>query len=145
MDEVSDSLVALCQLIRRRTHPVRRGEMTPEQFWLLHRLERRGPLSIGRLAEELGVSQSSVTVSCQRLERMGWLRRRRLSSDERVVEVELTGEGGERLASWREARRRLVAELLEPLADGERAELGRLLRRVLAAAGGEEGMGDGTD
>ncbi len=140
---VAELLLELAQHVRRRTHPVRQGELTPEQFWLLKTLWVRGPLRVGELASELGVSPGSVTVACKRLERMGLVRRERgLGGDERVVTVSLTNEGRSRLAAWREARREYLTELLAALSPEELATLEPLLARLVAFAERLEG---GTD
>jgi len=140
---VAELLLELTRHLRRRTHPVRQGELTPEQFWLLKRLGMRGPLRIGELAAELGVTPGSVTVACKRLERLGLVRRERgAAGDERVVMVSLTPEGHRRLASWHEARRGYLVKLLAALSAEELATLRPLLERLVAAAEKEEDPAD---
>ncbi len=140
---VAELLLELAQHVRRRTHPVRQGELTLEQFRLLKTLWLRGPLRVGELASELGVSPGSVTVACKRLERLGLVRRERgLDGDERVVTVSLTDEGRGRLAAWREARRGYLTELLAALSPGELATLEPLLARLVAFAERQEGVTD---
>lgn len=56
-------------------------------------LETRGPLSVGRLSEELGLPSASTTRLIDRLERAGYARRVRDERDRRKVTVELA-EGG---------------------------------------------------
>ena len=51
-DRLVDDVLALYHLIRRASHPVHRAEMTPEQYWLLRLLRRRGALSIGEVAAD---------------------------------------------------------------------------------------------
>ena len=63
-DRLVEDLLALWRLLRINTHPVRRGEITPEQYWLLKLLNKKVELSIGELAEALGVTGSSVTTAC---------------------------------------------------------------------------------
>ncbi|MFN3335974.1 MAG: MarR family winged helix-turn-helix transcriptional regulator [Thermomicrobium sp.] len=134
-EEVAELLLELGRALRRRTHPVRQGELTPEQFWLLKRLWLRGPLRIGELAAELGVTPGSVTVACKRLERAGLLQRERgASGDERVVIVSLTPQGRERLRQWQELRRAYLVELLAVLNPEELGALRPLLARLVAAA-----------
>ena len=130
-DRLVDDVLALYQLIRRASHPVHRAEMTPEQYWLLRLLRRRGALSIGELAEALGVTGSSVTTACKRLEKAGLVTRERQSDDERMVRVVLTQEGNARVESWEQQRRELLAQLLAPLDQDEQEVLQRLLERLL--------------
>lgn len=129
-----DDMLALYHVIRRASHPVHRAEMTPEQYWLLRLLRRRGALSIGELAEILGVTGSSITTACKRLEKAGLVMRERQSDDERMVRVVLTEQGSARVEAWQEQRRDLLAHLLAPLAQHEQETLQRLLERILEAA-----------
>jgi DNA-binding MarR family transcriptional regulator len=70
---------------------VRRGfGLTAPQLWALKAVERTGPLSIGQLAEELLVHQSSASLLVDRLERRGLVRRARSREDRRFVRIELT-------------------------------------------------------
>jgi hypothetical protein len=42
MDHLVDDILALYHLIRRTSHPIHRAEITPEQYWLLRLLRRKG-------------------------------------------------------------------------------------------------------
>lgn len=132
-DQLVEDLLALWRLLRINTHPVRRGEITPEQYWLLKLLNKRVELSIGELAEVLGVTGSSVTTACKRLEKSGLLKRTRQADgqDERVVLVTLTDQGREQIEAWQQERRSELSKMLAPLSAEEQAELQRLLERIL--------------
>lgn len=132
-DRLVEDLLALWRLLRINTHPVRRGEITPEQYWLLKLLNKQDEFSIGELAEVLGVTGSSVTTACKRLEKAGLLTRTRQADgqDERVVLVTLTAQGREQLEAWQQERRRELAKMLTPLSPSEQAELQRLIERIL--------------
>ncbi len=132
-DRLVEDLLALWRLLQRSTHPVRRAEITPEQYWLLKLLHRKGPLSIGELAEALGITGSSITTACKRLEKAGLVKRERQSGsgDERVVQVMLTAQGEEQLEAWRQERRKALGRMLSPLTEQEQDELQRLIECVL--------------
>lgn len=132
-DRLVEDLLALWRLLRVNTHPVRRGEITPEQYWLLKLLNKRGEMSIGELAEALGLTGSSVTTACKRLEKAGMLRRERQSDgqDERVVLVSLTPQGREQIEAWQQERRVALTQMLAPLTASEQNELQRLIERIL--------------
>jgi DNA-binding MarR family transcriptional regulator len=108
--------------------------MTPEQYWLLRLLRRRGALSIGELAEALGVTGSSVTTACKRLEKAELVTRERQVDDERMVRVALTDQGLARIESWERQRRDLLTQLLAPLDSQEQRTLQQLLERILETA-----------
>src|SRR5437764_14926602 len=134
LDRLVDDVLALYHLIRRASHPVHRAEMTPEQYWLLRLLRRRESLSIGEVADALGITGSSATTACKRLEKAGLVTRERQANDERMVRVMLTAQGIERVETWQRQRRELLAHLLAPLEQQEQDALQRLLERILAAA-----------
>src|SRR2546428_7110655 len=134
MDHLVDDILALYHLIRRTSHPIHRGEITPEQYWLLQFLRRKGALSISELADALGITGSSVTTACKRLEKAGLVTRERQADDERMVRVMLTKQGIERVETWQRQRRELLAHLLAPLEQQEQDALQRLLERILEAA-----------
>ncbi|MEW8958584.1 MAG: MarR family transcriptional regulator [Moorella sp. (in: firmicutes)] len=134
LEEITSSLVdALWQfwrLWRQVSHPVRKGKITPEQYWLLKRLKNEGPLNIGELAEGLGITSSSATTATKRLAKMGLVRRVRQKEDERVVTVELTSGGLEMLEQWASEQRAALASLLTSLTLEERISLLKLIRKV---------------
>jgi DNA-binding MarR family transcriptional regulator len=132
-DHLVDDLLTLYHTIRRASHPIHRAEITPEQYWLLRLLSRRGALNIGEVADALGITGSSATTACKRLEKAGLVTRERQSQDERMVLVLLTAQGHERIEAWQRQRRAFLLQLLAPLAPEEQADLQRLLERMLEA------------
>lgn len=141
-DQLVDDLLALRRVLRQVSHPVRRGEITSQQFWLLRHLGTYGPSSVSDLAAGLGVSPSSATIAVKRLERSGLVLRLRDTADERVVRVFLTASGNEQLNEWRGRRRDALSGLLATLDADERCRLQELVERVLDAAGESVGTPD---
>lgn len=133
-ERLIDDLLDLYRLIRLASHPVKQGEITQEQYWLMRKLHRSGAQSISVLADALGITSSSATTACKRLEKMGLVVRERQTSDERMVHVSLTDAGRERIAEWQKQRRELLAHLIEPLNTQEKEEFQRILEHMLQAA-----------
>src|SRR5216683_4639013 len=134
MERLIDHMLDLYHLIRRASHPVGREEITQEQYWLMRRLNRADAQSIGELADALGITSSSATTACKRLEKAGLVIRERQMDDERMVRVSLTEEGRERIVAWQQQRRELLGRLLEPLDKHEQGELQHILEHMLQAA-----------
>lgn len=67
-ETVAEVLLQLARLVRRHTYAAQEGALTPEQFWLLKRLWKRGPMPVSDLAAELRLTPASVTAACKRLE-----------------------------------------------------------------------------
>jgi DNA-binding MarR family transcriptional regulator len=88
-------------------------------------LQREGPLSAGRLAEQTGLSTGAMTAALDRLERRGLARRARDTGDRRRVLVELLPAAvaeaeafyGEHSAQAERLYRRYTLEQLELLLD----------------------------
>jgi DNA-binding MarR family transcriptional regulator len=133
-EQLAEDLLALWRLLRNLSHPVRRAEMTPEQYWLLRLLHRGGSLSISELANELGIAISSATISCKRLEKAGLLTRERQSDDERVVRVTLTTTGLAQIDAWRQRKREALTRMLNVLDPQEQQALQSMIERVLESA-----------
>src|SRR5579875_2953634 len=131
IEAVAEALWDLWRIWRQRSHPIRRGTVTPEQYFLLRRLKKLGPLTVSALARELGVAGATITVATRRLEAAGHIRRERQTDDQRVVLISLSEAGGAALEEWRIQRRRALVDLLTRLRPAERAQLGRLLQRLL--------------
>ena len=134
-EHLVDDILAVYHLIRRTSHPIHREEITPEQYWLLRLLRRNGALSISELAEALGVTGSSVTTACKRLEKAGLVKRERQQDDERMVRVMLTSQGHEHVEAWQLRRRKIVEQWLVGLEPQEQDMLQHLLERLLETAG----------
>lgn len=134
-EKLAEDLLTLWRILRGLSHPVRRAEMTPEQYWLLRLLNRTGSLSVGELANELGITTSSATVACKRLEKAGLLTRERCADDERIVRVALTEQGLAQIDAWRQRKRESLTDLLSVLDQQDQQELQRIIERVLEAAG----------
>ena len=96
-----------------------------------------GPLAIGELGERLGVTQQGASKAVADLERRGYVERIAGADDGRVRKVSLTGRGRAAIASGREHRAALEAELAERLGP-RRVESAR---RLLVEAGTALGAG----
>ncbi len=133
-EHLVDDILAVYQLIRRTSHPIHREEITPEQYWLLRIVRPNGAPSISELAEALGVTGSSVTTACKRLEKAGLVTRERQQDDERMVRVMLTTQGHQHVEAWHLRRRKIVEQWLVGLEPQEQEMLQHLLERLLEAA-----------
>jgi DNA-binding MarR family transcriptional regulator len=92
-------------------------------------LHERGALTVGQLAETLGVSMPSVSSQLDRLEEHQLVERRRDESDRRLVHIVLTDAGARDAEAAAGFRRELAEQLL---AGFDQDEL-RALLTVLAA------------
>src|SRR5690348_16334823 len=129
-ERLAEDLLTLSRMLR----PLRRADMTPQQYWLLRHLRRSGPVSIGELANALGITTGSATTACKRLEKAGLVSRQRQAEDEREVQVALTDEGNAQMNEWRQRKLSSVIKLLEVLDAEDQQQFQNLIGRLLETA-----------
>ena len=94
-----------------------------------------GPLSVSEVGRKLHLTSGAVTTAIDRVERRGWVFRRRRPGDRRMVTVDLTPAGRtvfERVDPELQTR---LGDLFSGLNEVERAQLALLLEKV--TTGGE--------
>jgi DNA-binding MarR family transcriptional regulator len=92
-------------------------------------LQQRGPLTAGQLAEAMHLTSGAITTLVDRLERAGYARRLRDTTDRRRVLVELTPEAEQRAMTFYEPLYRGSLRLYEDYSDAQlRAMLDYLQR-----------------
>ena len=77
----------------QRLAAARGFELHGALWTMLGALDRDGPLTVGELAQHLGIAQPGVTRSLAQLEVRGLVRPRRSDTDQRVKRVALTEKG----------------------------------------------------
>ena len=110
-------------------------------FPLLVRIERRGPIGVGELADLAGRDYSTVSRQVAKLESLGLVARRPSVADRRVNEAAVTPEGKAMAGAFDAARETLAGALLATWSEQDQRDLARLLRRfaddaLSAQAGG---------
>jgi DNA-binding MarR family transcriptional regulator len=95
---------------------------------------RTGALPIGKVGERLQVHGTSVTSAVERLEKQGFVTRRRHPDDGRVVLIDITTAGRRVVADATPVLNETVFEVIE-LSDGQQDGLYRTLRTLRRSAG----------
>ena len=99
-------------------------------FPLLARVERRGPLAIGELADLCGRDYTTVSRQVTKLEELGLVTRQANAVDARIKEVTITKKGRTMTTALDGAREKIVTALLADWDRKDVAELARLLRKL---------------
>lgn len=129
-DELLDDVTQMFFRIGRQFRQIHDESLTFGQFSALIILYNLGPLPMGTVAEHLGISMASATGMIDRLVHAGWVERSRSETDRRVVSVDLTSQGREKMAAKQRVRRRKIQELFEPLTESDLTQLLRMLEKV---------------
>lgn len=96
---------AILMSIRRITRAVdrhskqlaRTSGLSVPQLLVMHAIRRRGSVAIGLIAKDVCQSQATITTIIDRLESLGLLHRDRSTDDRRIVHVNLTDAGEQKL------------------------------------------------
>ncbi|MEZ5559375.1 MAG: MarR family transcriptional regulator [Pseudomonadales bacterium] len=134
MTEQDRLLIAIRKIIRATDlyskHLSKTVGLTTPQLMLLQSIQELGTVAISRLAEEMSLSQATVTTILDRLEGRGLIRRQRSDQDKRVVHALLTPAGRKVLASAPTPLQDSFTERFGALPDWERSMILAALLRV---------------
>ena len=79
-------------------HLATRSQLTVSQLMVLQLLKANGEMTPRQIAQQVNLTQATVTTLLDRLTERNLISRRRSSEDRRRVHIALTGEGAARLA-----------------------------------------------
>jgi AraC family transcriptional regulator len=100
-------------------------------FAVLEALLHKGALTVAVIAEKVGMGESSIVPGVDRLEALGFVRRRRARSKNRImIEIELTQPGHKLIREIYRSHAGDIERILRPLSSAERIELYRLSKKV---------------
>lgn len=107
------------------------GLTTPQIHAILW-LGRDQPLTMGELAQRVGVTEKTITGIVDRLEREGYAQRLRDTADRRVIKVALADKGQNTAQVLSGAILEKTATFLSAIEDDDREALFRILERLLS-------------
>lgn len=97
LNHIDEVLVALRRVIRatdlHSKHLSKTTGLTSPQILLLHTIREKGEVTIGEIAQDMSLSQATVTTILDRLEKRKLVFRERSKEDKRKVHAYLTDEG----------------------------------------------------
>ena len=137
VDELADAFLTASRVlvaVAVRSIEAAPVEVTLPQFRVLVLVASRGEQTVGQVALELGVNSSNATRVCDRLEQLGLVRRRRSSTDRRVVKVGLTDAGQDLVDAVTQIRRAEIVAVLSRMPDLDAARATRVLEGFATAA-----------
>lgn len=106
------------------------GELTMSQFGVLEALYHLGPLCQGALSQKLLKSTGNMTLVLDNLEKRGLVQRIRSQEDRRMVTIELTCAGRERIEAIFPLHAAAIQAEMSVLTAEEQAQLGQLCRKL---------------
>lgn len=125
MEMFRDFLQLKQEILLFITPIVQKQGLTPVGAVILGTLEQMGESTVGVLARKMEINQGNLSSMCKKLEKSGFLERRRKQEDERVVLLRLTEKGeealfavGKQIQEYDEIVMRKVPENLEKVKEG---------------------------
>ena len=112
--------------------------LLPRHHEVLAALAEWGPLSQQQLAERLGINRTIMVSLIDAMEQLGLVERKRDPADRRSYALVSTRKAGRALADMDRAADQANAQLTSMLADRDRHDLDRTLRRIAGAGGRSE-------
>jgi DNA-binding MarR family transcriptional regulator len=130
------ALVAIRRILRATEFSAKRlarsAGLTTSQLVVLQILTEEGEATPGTISARVGLSHATVTTLIDRLEKRGFVARRRGEDDRRKVWIELTPEGRTALAGLPDTLQHRFQTRFADLPDWERAYIVAALERVAA-------------
>lgn len=114
------------------------------QLWALSIIAGKPGMTVGELAHDLAVHQSTASNLLERLAQLGFIERRRETSDQRVVSVYLTSEGESAIKHAPKPAIGLLQNALLTMDGGDLADLHESLHKLITAIGHKGRAGETT-
>lgn len=108
-----------------------RFRITASQIFILRYLAKQGPTKASDIAKFVGLSPGAVTQVCDELVKVDCVERARSDEDRRVVYVEITGTGKQRLEEIRRFHQATTEKVLRQLGPQDAGDFLRLVGRVV--------------
>ena len=134
MNNIEEVLVALRRVIRatdlHSKHLAKTTGLTAPQILLLQTIRDKGDATIGGLANEISLSQATVTTILDRMEKRNLVYRERSAQDKRKVHAFLTDEAIEKLQNAPTPLQEQFTRQFSDLQDWEQTMIIASLQRV---------------
>ncbi len=134
MNRAEDVLVALRRVIRatelHSKQLIKTAKVTAPQLLLMQAIQRQDNAIISKLANDVSLSQATVTTILDRLEKRELIYRQRSETDKRKVHVHLTPQGYEILQSAPTALQNQFVQKFDALQDWEQTMILTALQRI---------------
>jgi MarR family 2-MHQ and catechol resistance regulon transcriptional repressor len=126
-DQIDEQLFTIMDFLKPRNLTL---SISLPHLAMLRWLYRNPVLSISMAAAYSQVSQPAMTQAAQKLEREGWIIRRRDENDQRVVWISLTPEGRKHVESVEAMQHERLRQLIRNLDAEDKESLSRVLAKI---------------
>ncbi len=113
---------------------IRAGDLTVAEAHAIEVLGQYGQMKMKNLAEKLGVTTGTTTVTVDRLVEKKYALRESIKEDRRVILISLTGKGREAFQEHHRYHLNLTEQMVSSLTEAEIKQFLELIRKVNAEA-----------
>ncbi|AWZ19717.1 Transcriptional regulator, MarR family protein [Roseovarius sp. EC-HK134] len=142
MDRTDQSLIALRRILRATEIYGRKlasaAGLTAVQFRVLQIVAERGNCTATHIAQQMRVSQATITALVDKLVKHGVVTREKSQTDRRQTNIVITDAGHETIRRAPDALQQRYVRKFEALADWEQAQLVASLERVATLLDAED-------
>lgn len=136
MSQIDDVLIALRRVIRATDlysrQLVKTSGLTAPQLLVMQTIRDKQRTTSSDLAHDVSVSQATVTIILDRLEKKQFIQRERSKQDKRKINVSLTDTGLEAIKESPQPLQESFVQQFQNLQDWEKTQLTSSLQRVAA-------------
>jgi DNA-binding MarR family transcriptional regulator len=111
---------------------IRAGDLTVAEAHAVEVLGTYGPINMKNLAQKLGVTTGTTTITVDRLEKKEYARRESVKEDRRVYLITLTEKGEKAFAEHHKYHASLTEQILSILSEEESAQMLTILKKINA-------------
>lgn len=130
-ESLTQKIIEFYERLSSWEHEVVKGSnLTPGQMHTIEIIGHSGPLRMKELAEKVGVTTGTLTVTVDRLEKAGLLQRTPHATDRRSYLVALTPKGDDHFARHHEFHLKLTQEMVSSLTAEEAVAFEHILDKV---------------
>ncbi len=131
---LSHDIVEFYEKLSSWEHAVVKGsDLSPSQMHAIEIIGHEQSLRMKELAEKLGVTTGTLTVTVDNLEKKGLIERRPHETDRRSYLVVLTAKGNRYFEQHHEFHLKLTEEMVSVLSEQEAGVFATILKKVLGS------------
>lgn len=132
LQRLAQKIIEFYEKLSSWEHEVVRGsELTPGQMHAIEIIGHEKALRMKELADKLGVTTGTLTVTVDKLEGKGLIERQPHETDRRSYRVMLTEAGQKHFASHHQYHLKLTEEIASAFSPEELETFGRLLEKAM--------------
>lgn len=129
--EVWDLIVGLTRKVNKEADKaLEQIGLSYFEFKVMCALDEEGKVPMSRVAEKYMLTKAGLTSIIDRLEEKNLVKRVRSEEDRRVIYVELTDKGREKLAESRKIFQEVLANFMRKISEDEIKELERIFTKL---------------